>query len=982
MPQSSAREPASTSRRTRARHSQGTSPSPDGRGPSEPPFTHLFQNTRDIIYRYRLEPTRGFDFVSPSCADIVGYTPEEHYADPDLGFKVVHPEDLDVLRSIITEGGPAEPVVLRWIRKDGRTIWVEQQNVPVYDDCGRLVAIEGIARDASDRRRAEERLRESEERYRRLLETSPDPVVVHDGETVELVNAACLRLLGAVSPDELIGRSIFEFIHRDFHQLTRRRVRKMKRDGSPAPAVELKLVRLDGTTVDIESSASAVMHRGRKLVQAVLRDISERKQSQQALDASEKRFRALIENGLDMVALVRDGVIIYASPSTTRTLGYELGDFVGHPASDFVHPDDLPEIEALYRARSKERPVRLQFRVRHRNSSWRWVEAVGTDLTEEPAIQAYVFNYRDITERKKAEEALRRSEENLRALIENAQDIITVLNPDGAMSFNSPAVENVLGYRPSELAGKNAFDFIHPDDRPHVFERFLRALRGEERAPDDETEPFVEFRFRHKDGSWRFLESVGTRHVDEDGSVSIVVNSRDIEDRKRAEEMVRQMAYHDALTGLPNRAYFIDRLTQALAGARSQRSRLAVLFMDLDRFKLINDSIGHAGGDELLRQVADELRQLVRDGDIVSRVGGDEFTILVREIAELREAIAVGERIIQALNRPRLLNGQEFHITASVGITLSPDDGTDAETLLRNADTAMYRAKENGRNTYQMYAGFMNDELVRRVSLENDLRRSIKRGDLTVFYQPQADVRTGRIVGVEALVRWRHPQRGLMAPDDFIPMAEETGLIIPLGRHVLLEACRRAAEWERRGLKLKRIAVNLSTRQLHDPEAVSMIGRALNEAGLPPERLELEITEGAAMGDPERAVRTLAKLEQTGVRISIDDFGAGYSSLAYLKHLPIHALKIDRAFVRDLTTSPNDAAITSAIIAMAHSLSLRVVAEGVESEQQLEILRRAGCDDYQGYLLSRPRPAEEIEQLLKRSLSAPAGSATAASPSP
>ena len=426
------------------------------------------------------------------------------------------------------------------------------------------------------------------------------------------------------------------------------------------------------------------------------------------------------------------------------------------------------------------------------------------------------------------------------------------------------------------------------------------------------------------------------------------------------------MAYHDSLTDLPNRALFEDRLAVTLAQAHRKKQTGAVLFLDLDRFKVVNDTVGHAVGDQLLQSVAERLKGLVREGDTVARVGGDEFTLLLTEVERTEEVVGVAGRVLDALRQPWLLNGHEFRITASIGIAMFPNDGEDADSLLRNADTAMYRAKDQGRDNYMLYTPKMNTMIAERLALENSLRHGLERGELLVYYQPQVDIASGRIVGMEALVRWQHPERGLVSPGEFIPLAEETGLIVPLGAWVMRTACAQNKAWQAAGIPPMRVAVNLSARQFQQRNLTEMVDEVLKETGLEARWLQLEITEGVAMQDVESNIAVLRELRQTGVQIAIDDFGTGHSSLSYLSRLPIDVVKIDQSFIQDLTTDPNGAAIARSIIVMAHNLKLRVIAEGVETEEQLEFLKKRRCDEMQGYLFSKPAPAEAFEEMLRR----------------
>ncbi len=431
-----------------------------------------------------------------------------------------------------------------------------------------------------------------------------------------------------------------------------------------------------------------------------------------------------------------------------------------------------------------------------------------------------------------------------------------------------------------------------------------------------------------------------------------------------ATSQVEQLAYYDTLTGLPNRALFADRLTVALAHAHRHRYKLAILFLDLDRFKQINDSLGHTVGDRLLKIVSSRIRSAVREEDTVARFGGDEFTVLIHIIGKIEDAGKIAQKILDALKTPINIDERDFVITSSVGMSVYPTDGTDGETLIRNADTAMYRAKDLGRNSCQYYAATMNHKALEALEVENGLRRALTQNEFVLHYQPLVDISTGTVFGLEALIRWQHPELGLLRPDRFIPAAEQNGLIIAIDRWVLREACQQASEWHGRGHKVI-MAVNLSGRQFQDPELIDQVREALKLADLGPQFLELEITEGYAMRDVEKAIQTLQQLKTLGVRIAIDDFGTGYSCLSYLKHFPIDTLKLDGSFVRDLA-SPEDAQIALGVIALAHSLKLKVIAEGVETISQLTFLREHACDRLQGYLFSRPMPPANFDRFMNQ----------------
>ena len=573
---------------------------------------------------------------------------------------------------------------------------------------------------------------------------------------------------------------------------------------------------------------------------------------------------------------------------------------------------------------------------------------------------------REVSERRRTEVSLRESEARMRAILETAAEGILTFFEDGTVESMNRAAESISGFAARDLVGSHIGPFLSPSfpggSLVDLIASFEQVSNGEDVPTDGLT---MEIRARHRDGTV-FPMDFSLASIDFGGRRLFVGVMRDIRERKRLEEKLLHQATHDPLTDIPNRLLLEDRLSQAIEACHRRGERLAVLFIDLDRFKFVNDSLGHEFGDMLLRGFTERLATECRAEDTLARIGGDEFVWLISGIGGEDVARMLASRVLAVTELPFRFGDHEVVVSASVGISLYPRDGRDAQTLLSRADAAMYAAKQGGKNAYRLFASEMGETASKRLEIEARLRKAIEQGQFHLQYQPQISLSTGLFRGVEALVRWNDPTLGMVQPADFIPLAEESGLIVPLGDWVLEESCRQAARWRDAGIGDLRMAVNISPRQFDQPDLVGAVASVLERTGLEPEMLEIELTEGTLMTDVSANIRKLAALKECGVQIAIDDFGTGYSSLAYLQRFAIDCLKIDRSFVRDFDRESADATLVRAIIGLAHNLGLRVVAEGVERESQLALLRREGCDEAQGFLLGRPADADEVEGILLR----------------
>jgi len=826
-------------------------------------------------------------------------------------------------------------------------------------------AIARVLRLAEGQRKVQASLESAEHRYRQLIEVAPDAIFVHADWRIVVVNPAMLKLFHAERPGQVLGHDVLELIAPHSREMVRERIKRLYERQQIVPLTEVEYQRVDGTLFRAEVTGASFTYAGRPAAQVVARDITERKKAELALLDSEGRFRSLTELSADWyweqdaelrMSFHSKGFAQSSGTTSDRLLGKRRWE----------EPNRLPlsgswdEHRATLAAR---RPFRDFEYVRVGDDGvHHYVSLSGVPIFDATGeFKGYRGVGRNITERKEAEQALRSSEARFRSLTELSADWYWEQDAELRFTYVSPGFPERSTHEAAAILGKRRWEFENVIPASGTWEDHRRVLEAHEPFRD-----FEQITVR-ADGTRLFISSSGQPVFDDAGNfLGYRGVGTNISVRKDAEEKLAQLAQYDAVTGLPNRNLLQERLEHAIAQARRHDRGAAVLFVDLDRFKLVNDTHGHQVGDQLLAQVGRSLKDCVRKDDTVSRLGGDEFAVVIADLARPDDAALVAQKILDSFAAPFALGGQEAFITASIGVATFPNDGDGADTLLKCADVAMYRAKESSRNAFCFYTAEMNVRAASKLQLNTDLRHALERREFRLHYQPKVNLATGEMIGMEALLRWQHAERGLVPPLEFVPALEDSGLIVAVGDWVVEEACRQMTEWSRAGLVLSPVAVNLSARQFRRRDLDQVIRRQLAEHGLSAALLELEITESSLMEDPKDAIRQLQVLREAGLRISVDDFGTGYSSLAYLTRLPLSTLKIDRVFVNAAISEPSSAAIVKMVIDMAQRLSFDVVAEGIETDAHVTFLRQNGCSQGQGYHFGRPIPAEAMAPRMRR----------------
>ena len=926
-------------------------------------YRALFLSAAEGLYRSL--PDGGFIDLNPAMARIFGYDSplqmlrEAARSTLDLYADSAHGAWIN---QELEQRGFIENVRSRVRRRDGSLIWIAENARAVRDaHSGRLLFHEGSVVDITERIEAEARLRQSEALYRILVDNCRDGVFLIQHGKVKFLNLAMAQILGYAVP-ELLDCEYMELIAPEWRAEQAQR-RTARESGSlESQSYELEMLRKDGTRCLVAVRADAVEYEGENASIGTARDVTEERRRQRALAEAERKYRELFEHSV--VGLFRthpDGTLLEANPAIARLLGYDTpAELLGagrHVSDLYAHPEERDPL--LQRIRESGRLERHELQMRRRNGQLMWVElsvhAVGD---EQGGVAHFEGSVQDITARREAELRLQQSEARYRNLVEHSQVGVYMMYAD-CYTYVNQAFAAMFGYSEQELVGANFRLLVPPESQHRQEERYRRRQSGELPTGD------YSVVLLRKDGT-RVEVVVSAGPVEIDGKVYTSGTIRDVTEQRRFQRELEHNATHDALTGLPNRVLFERELGYRLERAiASTRYEYAVLFLDLDGFKLVNDSLGHAAGDELLLEIARRLRDAFAGEGLVARYGGDEFTVLPEGPCPGFRAEALARRVLNLLGDAIDVHGHQVYSGASVGIVLGHPDYLSPDQILRDADTAMYHAKA-AKSGYVVFDDAMHKAARERLRLETDLRMALERGEFRVHYQPIVDLASGDVVGCEALVRWQHPERGLLPPPLFLDAAEESGLIVALDWWVLEQACRQVVAWQRRHPDLAdlRININLDERQFAERDLVKDLRAVIERTGVDPGAIALEVTETVFRRGRGGAEEILWALKDLGVMLVVDDFGTGYSSLESFASAPFDALKIDRSFVCDMETNPRHRAIVRTITSLADELGLMLTGEGVETPGQAQLLLSMGCATAQGYLYARPMPAEAMDEVL------------------
>jgi diguanylate cyclase (GGDEF)-like protein/PAS domain S-box-containing protein len=911
-----------------------------------------------------------YTFVNDIICQHLKYSREELIGTDNRAYQT--PEEAKktyfAFRQVYETGIPNKALEMEIIRKDGTTGVFEVSISLIMDSSGVPIGFRGISRDITKRKQMENLLKESEEKYRTILEEMNDGYFEVDlTGKYTFVTETNARLL-ATTPEKLLGKDSSEYMVKEDIPLVRGAFNKIYKTGKPERNITYRALHKDGTISIAELSGFPRKDEKGNIIgfRGIARDITERKQMEEALRQSEEKYRNILQSIQEgYFELDLAGNYTFVNDANCRLLGYSRDEIIGMNARQHMpHEDNYKKVSQAYTELFLTgKPIESLEIFSVKKDGTPIIYETSVTLIKNAQGKAIGFRgvSRDITERKRMEEQIRQSEERYRSIIENMTDGYFEVDLYGNFTYFNDAQCRNLGYTCEELIGMNRHQYADEKNVKALFRLFNNVYKTGIPVKTHEVELIK------KDGAIAYNEiSVNLIRNKNGEAIGFRGISRDITERKRQQEKIHYLATHDSLTGLPNRMMLNQLLSHAINAAKRHNRKLAVFFIDLDRFKIINDMLGHEAGDRLLQEIALRFRHALRSMDIVARMGGDEFVVLIEEIENCEQISTVAHKLMAEAAKPFSLMSEEFRVTASIGISIYPKDGETEQSLMKNADIAMYFAKEEGKNNFQFYSKDIKSHSIEKLSIETQLRFALERNELFLMYQAKVDFKTALITGVEALLRWNNPALGAITPLQFIPVAEETGLIVPIGRWVLNTACGQNIAWQKEGLPPVCTSVNLSLRQLLDEHLLYDIENALKNSGLSPSLLELEITESMVMHNPGRMISILGKIKELGVRLAIDNFGTGYSSLAQLKHLPVNTLKVDRSIIHNVPEKTEDKAIAEAIIAMGKTLSLKVVTEGVETKEQMEFLRQLPCDEMQGFYFSKPLMPDKFANLLSR----------------
>jgi diguanylate cyclase (GGDEF)-like protein/PAS domain S-box-containing protein len=941
---------------------------------SELRFRNLAANVPGALLQYVMHPdgTAQISYISPGCYDLWEVSPESVQEDASILFDLVYPADLMTMQaSIVQSAHTLQPWSWQWRIKtpSGHLKWLEAFGRPERHENGDIVW-DSLVIDISDRKRAELALQTSERRLNTLVSNLPGFIYRAANDslyTALFVSQGVTEITGYAPEDYLGPKAVISFgeqIHPHDRLRVQHHLQRALAQRQPFEC-EYRIVTRSGDVKWVWERGQGVFDAANQFahLEGFITDVSHRKQTELALQESEIRYRQVVEAQTDFILRSRpDTTITFANAALCEALGIEATEIVGKQWGEFANSEDLESQVFQQIAKLTPRNPRCFVENRDTRASGQtgWTQWLNEGIFDDTGHLIEIQSVgRDITDLKHIEQALRDSEERLRLVTSHMSDLVCLYQLNGQLLYVTPSSESLIGYPAATLIDQTLYQLIHPEDRDRVQQELqAHALAGQTCT--------TTFRMAQQNGAYIWLEMLTKPICDPAHQVTnLLSTARNVSDRIAAEQKLKHDALHDGLTGLPNRNYLMQRLEQVIQRHRVNPDfKYAVLFLDLDNFKVVNDSLGHLIGDELLVNVGHHLNRFIRDTDVAARLGGDEFVILMADIHTVQDVVTIAERILDGLRWPFKVANRDVFINTSIGIVAGQLEYQRAADLLRDADLAMYQAKRQGRSQYALFDPAMHSDIIQRLHLEQDFRQALERHELILYYQPVVALETLQVKGFEALLRWQHPQRGVVSPLEFIPVAEETGLIVPMGQWVLQTACQQLADWRSRFRDQDlSISVNLSVQQLR-PALLDDLKAAIAASDIPPNKLILEITESMLVQHIESTQQLLNEVRRLGIRLSIDDFGTGYSSLSYLSQLPVDTLKIDRAFVNPCDTDARNHLIAESIVALSNLLELGVIAEGIQTIDQLEWLKHLGCRLGQGYLFTAPIPAAEAMRYL------------------